>query len=263
MRTIKLTLAYDGTAFAGWQSQAKGRTLQDTLESTLEKITGERLRVEASGRTDAGVHALGQVVSFDTESPLPADVLWRALNSTLPRDMAAVAVEDAPPGFHARRAAKSKRYRYVIRDTRQPNVFERNYTWQLPRRLDDERMAIAAQSLVGTHDFTSFETTGSPRSSSIRTVQALDIIRDPHDADRLLIEVEADGFLYNMVRSIVGTLAEVGRGVRQESWPGEVLAAISRRAAGQTAPAQGLFLLWVKYEPAAVDAPARDEARAS
>ncbi|HEX4144460.1 MAG TPA: tRNA pseudouridine(38-40) synthase TruA [Pirellulales bacterium] len=249
MRTIKLTLAYDGTAFAGWQSQSDRRTLQETLEETLRQIIGERLRVAASGRTDAGVHALGQVVSFDTESALSADVLQRALNAELPRDMAVVEVVDAPPGFHARRDARSKRYRYVIRDGRRPNVFERNYAWHVPQRLDERRLAQAACAMTGTHDFSSFETQGSPRASSVRTVHALEVIRDGVDPDRLLIEIEANGFLYNMVRSIVGTLVEVGRGVRDENWPGEVLAAADRRAAGRTAPPQGLFLLWVKYDP--------------
>ncbi|HEY1786009.1 MAG TPA: tRNA pseudouridine(38-40) synthase TruA [Pirellulales bacterium] len=254
MRTIKLTLAYDGTAYAGWQSQTDQRTLQDTLEQALAQIVGERLRVAASGRTDAGVHALGQVVSFDTESSLSAEILHRALNAELPRDMAVIEVQDAPLGFHARRDARSKRYRYVIRDVRRPNVFERNYSWQVPQRLDNERLARAAVSLVGTHDFSSFETHGSPRASSVRTVEALEIARDTADPDRLLIEVEANGFLYNMVRSIVGTLVEVGRCVRDEGWPAEVLAAADRRAAGRTAPAQGLFLLWVNYDRPLTDA---------
>jgi tRNA pseudouridine38-40 synthase len=248
MRTIKLTLAYDGTAYAGWQAQSDRRTLQQTLEQALEQIVGERLRVSASGRTDAGVHALGQVVSFHTESPLSVDVLERALNAELPRDMAVIEVDDAPAAFHARRDARSKRYRYVIRDGRQPNVFERNYAWQVPRRLDDARLARAALPLVGTHDFSSFETQGSPRATSVRTVHALEIVRDTVDPDRLWIEIEANGFLYNMVRSIVGTLVEVGRGARDEGWPSEVLAAVDRRAAGRTAPAHGLFLLWVKYD---------------
>ncbi|HTU25374.1 MAG TPA: tRNA pseudouridine(38-40) synthase TruA [Pirellulales bacterium] len=253
MRTIKLTLAYDGTAYAGWQAQPDRRTLQQTLEDVIERITGERLRVAASGRTDAGVHALGQVVSFDTESQLSADVLLRALNAELPRDMAVAAVCDAAAGFHARRDARSKRYRYVVRDGRQPNVFERNYAWQIYERLDDERMARAARALVGTHDFTSFETQGSPRATSVRTVYALEVARDPADRDRLIVEVEANGFLYNMVRAIVGTLVEVGRGAHDEDWPAKVLAAAYRSAAGRTAPAQGLFLLWVKYDEPAAD----------
>jgi tRNA pseudouridine38-40 synthase len=248
MRTIKLTLAYDGTGYAGWQSQPDRRTLQDTLEQALARIVGHGLRVAASGRTDAGVHALGQVVSFETESALSTDVLARALAAELPRDMAIVSAEEAPAGFHARRDAQSKRYRYVIRDGRVPSVFERNYAWQVWRPLDDGAIVRSASALVGTHDFSSFETTGSPRASSVRTVSALDVQRDAADADRLLIEVEANGFLYNMVRSMVGTLVEVGWHARDESWPAEVLAARDRSAAGRTAPAQGLFLLWVKYQ---------------
>ncbi len=241
MRTIKLTLAYDGTAYAGWQSQPDRRTLQETLEQAIQQIVGEQLRVVASGRTDAGVHALGQVVSFNTHSALSADVLLCALNAELPRDMAVIEVCDAATGFDARRDARSKRYRYVIRDGQHPRVFERNYAWQVPRRLDDRRLARAALPLVGTHDFSSFETQGSPRATSVRTVYALEVIRDPVDPDRLWIEIEANGFLYNMVRSIVGTLVEVGRGVREEDWPGEVLAATDRRAAGRTAPARIVF----------------------
>ena len=259
MRTIKLTLAYDGTGYAGWQSQPDRRTLQDTLEAVLGQILGHPLRVAASGRTDAGVHAFGQVVSFDTDSQLSADVLFRALNAELPRNMAVVAAEEAPAGFHARRDAHGKRYRYVIRDGRVSNVFERNFAWQVPRRLDEARMARAAAALVGTHDFASFETTGSPRASSVRTVTALEIARDPADADRLLIEIEASGFLYNMVRSIVGTLVEVGWQTRDESWPAAVLAARDRTAAGRTAPAQGLVLLWVKYDGPECDSVDRSE----
>jgi tRNA pseudouridine38-40 synthase len=247
MRTIKLTLAYDGSAYCGWQTQSKEPTLQLALERALERVTGQSLGVAASGRTDAGVHALGQVVSFDTDSHLPADVFLRALNAELPRDMVVVASEEATSGFHARRDARRKRYRYVIGDGPTANVFQRHYAWQLPTRLNDKAMRRAAQALVGRHDFSSFETRGSPRASNVRTIFDLEAARNPVDADQLHIEVEADGFLYNMVRAIVGTLIEVGRGVKDEDWPAAVLAARHRRAAGQTAPAQGLFLLWVKY----------------
>jgi len=247
MRTIKLTLAYDGTAYAGWQAQASQPSLQETLEQAICRITGEQLRVETSGRTDAGVHALAQVVSFDTQTHLSAEILQRALNAELPRDMAVIAAAEAPPGFHARRQALGKRYRYVIRDGQVADVFARHYAWQLFGRLDAGAMHRAAQALVGRHDFSSFETTGSPRVSSVRTVLAIDVARDDRDADLMRVEVEADGFLYNMVRTIVGTLVEVGRGSKSEAWPAEVLAAADRRAAGQTAPAQGLILLWVRY----------------
>lgn len=249
MRTLKLTLAYDGTAYAGWQWQQGQRTLQGELEAALARITGETIRVTASGRTDAGVHAFGQVVSFQTGSQLSAAVLQKALNAELPDDMAVLAAVDERDGFHAIRNAVRKRYRYVIYDGPVRDVFRRQYAWHYRRRLDVEAMQRAAQALAGTHDFRSFETTGSQRTSSVRTVFEISVARAGQGSrETVTVEIEADGFLYNMVRSIVGTLVEVGRGERPETWPAEALAARDRRAAGMTAPAQGLFLLHVEYE---------------
>ena len=255
MRTFKLTLAYDGTAYAGWQSQPGEPTLQGTLEKALEKITGQSVRTVASGRTDSGVHALGQVVGFHVDTPLAADVLQRALNAELPHDMAVVDAAEAPDGFHAIRDARRKRYRYVIHNARVHDVFLRRYAWHVYEPLDVAVMHTVAQGLLGTHDFSSFETQGSSRETSVRTVYELSVRRgepegdaeESRGADRIIIEVEADGFLYNMVRAIVGTLVEVGRGAKPATWPAEVLAAQSRRAAGPTAPPQGLFLLRVDY----------------
>ena len=280
MRTIKLTLAYDGTDFAGWQTQESDRSVQATLEETLEKITGARPSTLASGRTDAGVHALGQVVSFRTESRLTCDVLQRALNAELPRTIAVLGAADVHEGFHATHDALRKRYRYVLHDGPVRDVFALRYAWHLGRgRLDVPAMQRAAAALVGTHDFSSFETTGAPRKTSVRTVYDLSIERGragqgrgerngpslpPGEAraeralpagegragegsDFVALEIEANGFLYNMVRTVVGTLVEVGRAARPESWPGEVLAAADRRRAGRTAPPQGLFLVRVQY----------------
>jgi tRNA pseudouridine38-40 synthase len=247
-RTIKLTLAYDGTDFAGWQLQPDLRTLQGSLEETLAKITGRQSRVFASGRTDAGVHALGQVVSFETESALPAEVLHKALNAELPNDMSAISVEDAPPQFNARRDAKRKRYRYLICDWRVRDVFRRRFAWQIYRRLDVEAMQRASRVLVGKHDFASFETSGSERETTVRTIFDLSIFRHkPPDGHVVQFEVEADGFLYNMVRNFVGTLVEVGQGRQSEAWVNEVLAACDRRRAGPTAPPHGLCLMSVSY----------------
>lgn len=249
MRTFKLTLAYDGTAYAGWQLQPGQNTVQGTLEMALEKITRTPLRVAASGRTDAGVHALGQVVSFRSDTHLTCEVLLKALNAELPRDVAALEVAEVRADFHATRDALRKRYRYQMDDGPVRDVFARAYAWQLRERVDVDAMHRAAQALVGTHDFASFETHGSPRDSSVRTVYELGLQRGQGGhSDRVTLEIEGNGFLYNMVRAIVGTLVEVGRGVRDEAWPAQVLAACDRKAAGQTAPPQGLFLVRVDYE---------------
>ncbi len=179
MRTFKVTLAYDGTNYSGWQFQPGRVTLQETFERALEKIAGQPIRVAASGRTDAGVHALGQVVSFRAELRLEPEVLARALNAELPRDMAVVDVRLASDDFHAIRSALRKRYRYVIDDSSVRDVFTRHHAWHYREPLDAAAMRRAAQGLVGTHDFSSFETHGSPRESSIRTVYELSVERLP------------------------------------------------------------------------------------
>jgi tRNA pseudouridine38-40 synthase len=249
MRTLKLTLAYDGTDFAGWQVQENKRTVQGVLEDAWAMITGERLRATASGRTDAGVHALAQVASLRTATQLTSDVLRRALNASLPADVVVGSVEDATEGFHAIRDAVSKRYRYVIHDGELADAFRRRWSWKVWQRLDERAMHRAAQALVGKHDFRSFQTSGAPRKTTVRTVSELWVRRGlADDADLITCEIEADGFLYNMVRAIVGALYEVGRGARPESWPAEVLAACDRRAGAMTAPPQGLFLVSVRYQ---------------
>lgn len=247
-RFLKLTLAYDGTSYAGWQVQREEATLQVVLEKAIEEFTGETLRVVASGRTDAGVHALGQVVSLQTDNELPCDVWLRALNANLPRDVAVLEVAEAPQGFHAIRDATGKRYRYVIQDGPLRDVFLLRYAWFVPVRLNDSAMQRAAQQLLGRHDFASFETSGSPRETTVRTVTDVILQRQAiGSAECLVLEIAADGFLYNMVRAIVGTLVEIGRGGQDPSWIDEVLAARNRKAAGQTAPPQGLFLVSVDY----------------
>src|SRR5262245_15651126 len=249
MRTFKLVLAYDGTGFAGWQRQPARRTVQGELEAALERITQSPTKCTASGRTDAGVHALGQVVSFHSETRHSPEVLTKALNAELPEDMLVFEVGEAPAGFHALRDAVRRRYRYVIQDGRPSDLFARKYVWHVYQRLDVEAMRAAAGPLVGAHDFASFETAGSPRLTTVRTVLDVTVERRRAElTDRVVIEVEADGFLYNMVRNIVGTLVAVGKGREAVSWPAEVLAARDRTKAGMTAPAQGLFLVEVAYE---------------
>jgi len=248
MRTFRLTLSYDGTAYAGWQVQANARTIQAELEAALRQVTGEQIRAVASGRTDAGVHALGQVVSFSSQTHLSADVLRKALDANLPKDLVVREVREAPAGFHAIRDALRKRYRYVLQDGPIRDVFGRAYAWCFPQRLDVQAMQAATAVLLGQHDFSSFEAAGSPRASSVRTIYELTGQRRAGDfLDRIVVEVEADGFLYNMVRNIVGSLVEVGRGRQEASWIEEVLAARNRKLAGMTAPPQGLFLVSVDY----------------
>ncbi len=248
MPTFRLTLAYDGTGFAGWQRQPQARTVQGELEAGIERITQQPSKCIASGRTDAGVHALGQVVSFQSETKLAGDVLCKALNAELPEDMLVFEVAETAPSFHALRDAVRKRYRYVIQDGRLPDLFDRKYVWHVYQRLDVPAMQQAAAALVGTHDFASFETAGSPRLSTVRTVFDLSVERHPAElTDRVVIEVEADGFLYNMVRNITGTLVAVGQGKERPTWPAHVLALKDRTQAGMTAPARGLFLVWVEY----------------
>lgn len=265
MRAIRLTIAYDGTNFAGWQAQEGQRTVQSELESALHKLTGETLRVTASGRTDSGVHAIEQIVSFATHSELAIGVFPRALNATLPHDVAVLAAAEAPPGFHAIRATRSKRYRYVLHDAPHHDVFLLRYGWHIRQRLDVGKMQLAAQSLLGTHDFVSFQTGGSPRKTTVRTVYDATVTRPLVDRPHIIhFEVEANGFLYNMVRVMVGTLVDIGRGMYDPAWMAELLARCDRNQAGMTAPAQGLFLLRVHFnehypQESATDDPTTDE----
>jgi tRNA pseudouridine38-40 synthase len=244
MRNIKLTLCYDGTDFHGWQRQPGLRTVQEVLEVAIERLTGIRTSTIASGRTDAGVHALGQSVNFLTASRHSIDTFVRALNAMMPRDVRVLDAAERPQSFHSTLDAKSKRYRYVIDNARIASPFQLRYRWHVPHPLDTRAMGRAARALLGRHDFRSFETDWPNRMSSVRTIVDLAVERQ---GDTVTIEVEADGFLYNMVRSIAGTLTLVGTGKRPESWVAEVLAAERRVEAGPTAPPQGLFLVVVRY----------------
>jgi len=183
-RWLKLTVCYEGTAYAGWQVQTDSSTVQESLEKSWQKITGETLRITASGRTDAGVHALGQVASLATETHLTNDVLQRALCAELPEDIVVLSVEDAPEGFHAIRDAVSKRYRYQIHNSRMPTVFDRRFVWHVSKPLNIEAMDRAAQALVGEHDFSSFESAGAERATSVRTVSLLTVEQGRGGASR-------------------------------------------------------------------------------
>lgn len=276
-RNIRLTLAYDGTNYCGWQVQSNGPSIQAALERAIQRLTGVKSAVYSAGRTDSGVHALGQVANFRTTFPMPPENFRPALQTKLPEDIVILDACEVPADFHATFAAKKKRYRYIIDNSPISLPFLKNYAWQLRRRLNAEAMHSAAQLLLGTHDFRSFETDWPNKATSVRTMMEISITRRPmfelwhvppqnpeisHRADPTVAELPtagldapliccefvADGFLYNMVRSILGTLVNVGRGKWTAEDVSRILEAQNRSVAGSTAPACGLYLVDVSYE---------------
>lgn len=249
LRNLRFTVRYDGTAFHGWQTQPGYRTVQETFEAALQSVTQEpRLRANPSGRTDAGVHAVGQVVNVYSVTRHAGPVLVKAVNARLPEDVCVRSCDDAPQSFCANKDAVKKRYRYRLYDGRPQDPFSRRYAHHSRKRLDEAAMDAGAQLLVGRHDFRCFETNYPNRLTSVRTVYAATVVRT--EPEFLHFDVEADGFLYNMVRAMAGTLLKVGRG----EWPPEmvtaILAALDRRAAGPNAPPEGLCLMSVTYPSA-------------
>ncbi len=245
MRTIKFFIEYDGTNYQGWQVQPKGATIQGLIEEKLARLTGEPVHLIGSGRTDAGVHALGQVAHFKTKSRLDVQTIQRALNSLLPSDIVIQKVEEADEGFHARKSSTSKVYEYWVLNRPLRSVFYRGTAWHVPQALNLRAMKKATRSLVGEHDFSSFQSVGSPKRTAIRRVTRAEWKRS--HGGLLRFEIEANGFLRQMVRAIVGTLVEVGKGkITSEDFK-RILDSRDRKKAGPTAPAHGLFLKEVKY----------------
>ena len=244
MPTIKLTLEYDGTSFVGWQRQLNLPTVQGAVETAIEGITQEKVSVAGAGRTDAGVHALGQVASFRIDRDMTSHEWTRALNAHLPETVTVRAVAVVSDDFHARRSAKGKLYEYRILNRPERPALDRHYCWHVYHPLDDGAMNHAALSLTGSRDFSSFETQPTENEDPVCNLQRLAVIRE---GDRLRIEAYADRFLKQMVRSIVGTLVEVGSGKRATSSMPDILAAKDRTKAGRTAPPQGLYLIRVDY----------------
>lgn len=258
-RNIRLLLAYDGTDFHGWQTQPGLRTVQETVEQAIRRVARHQVMLVGSGRTDAGVHAHGQVANFHTSHTMPCERLQHAIGGRLPKDISIIQVSEVPPAFWASRDAVSKLYRYTIYASRHRPVetLQHRYAYHFWHPLDVGKMRAAAGLLTGEHDFAAFATRGSPRQSTVRRIFHLDVYRH---GNHIYVDVEGNGFLYNQVRNIVGTLVEVGRG----HWPPEqmvdILASGDRSQAGPTAPARGLCLQWVRYDlPALESREARHE----
>ena len=241
---IKVVLEYDGRGFAGWQQQARGRTVESELKRTLRELTGKDHVVYAAGRTDAGAHAEGQVVNFRFEGRIAPQRLVAALNARLPEDVAALSAEVVPDGFHARYSARWRRYRYRYLDRQGRPALERTRCWHVAGPLDVEAMSRAAQALVGKHDWTTFCSASEPRDERVREMRSARLTRR---GEYVELELVAEGFLRGLARSIAGALAEVGRERRKPAWVGEILRAKDRRLAAKTAPAGGLTLMEVIY----------------
>ena len=250
MRNLKLILSYDGSEFSGWQVQPDTATVQGTLASAIGRITGEKVLPQASGRTDAGVHALAQVVTFVTESSVPAENFLKALNSYLPTSVRVLDVSEAAPDFHARKSAKAKTYRYRIFRPSVCSPFLVRYVWHYPYTLDEDAMARAAELVVGEHDFTSFAAADPERGREDVPVSNLRRIFSSaweRNGEELVYTVRGTGFLHHMVRNLVGTFILVGKATLQVEDIAKILAARDRSKAGPTAPANGLFLVSVEY----------------
>ena len=245
MRNIKLLIEYDGTSYLGWQVQPKGPTIQGILEEKLGLLTGEKIQLFGSGRTDSGVHAICQVAHFKTGSSMDTHRMQRALNSLLPPDIVIQKMEEVEESFHARRHSKSKVYEYRILNRNLRSVFHRGYVWHIPQKLDFKEMEKATQYLIGEHDFSSFRSVGSPTRTTVRKVTRAEWKRGRSGLVRF--EIEANGFLKQMVRAIIGTLVEVGKGRMNAVEFQRILESKDRRKAGPTAPGHGLFLKEVKY----------------
>ena len=237
-------LEYDGSGFAGWQQQAKGRTVEAELKRALREITGQELKVFAAGRTDAGAHAEGQVVSFQTDGRITPHRLMAGLNAKLPADVAVLSAEEVPDAFHARYSARWRRYRYRYLDRPSRPALERGRCWHVRGPLDADAMAQAAKALAGKHDWTSYCSASEPPDARVREMRSARVQRR---GDVVELELVAEGFLRGLARGIAGALAEVGRGRRPPEWVGEVLEAKDRRRAARTAPAGGLTLVEVIY----------------
>jgi tRNA pseudouridine38-40 synthase len=248
VRNIKITVQYDGSRYHGWQIQPGEKTIQGELSEAVSNLVGVRIQVHGASRTDAGVSALGQAGLFEIDSPIPIGNFPRAINGKLPKDIVVTSAEEVPRGFDLIGGVTSKLYRYTIYTGKHRPVMQLNRCWHIPRKLDVDAMDKGAQLLVGKKDFKSFASAADKRESSIRTIFRCDVNNNTEEEkDWIYVDVEGDGFLYNMVRNIVGTLVDVGKGRWKPEKIKEILEAKDRTTAGQLAPPQGLCLMWIKY----------------
>lgn len=243
-RNIKILLEYEGTNYAGWQRQKNAKTIQEAVEKAVEKITCKTTEVTGCSRTDAGVHAKGFVGNFYTESRIAIDRFADAINSQLSQDIVVLKAEEAELDFHSRYQAKGKTYSYTILNRIYPSPINRNYMYHFRQELDTDEMAVAAAQLIGTHDFAAFRSAGSSAKTSVRTITGLKVVRE---GDIIRIYATADGFLYNMVRIIAGTLIEVGIGKINPDNIQEIILSKDRTKSGRCVPPQGLCLEEVYY----------------
>ena len=246
MRNIKLTIEYDGKDFNGWQKQPNKLNIQGTIEKAIEEITGEKIDLIASGRTDSGVHSLGQVANFKTNSNIPIEKIPIAINSKLKKSILIKSAEEVDEKFHSRLTCKKKTYRYVINNSKYGTAIYRNLETHIPIKLDIDKMKKAIKYFEGEHDFKAFKASGTSSKSSIRTIYKAEIIEKENE--KIWIELTGNGFLYNMVRIIAGTLVDVGLGKIQPETIPNILESRKRENAGKTLPPQGLYLVRVNYE---------------
>ncbi len=245
MRNIKLTIEYDGKDFNGWQKQPNKLNIQGTIEQAIKAITGEEIELNASGRTDAGVHALGQVANFKTNSQIPIEKFAIAINSRLKRSIVIKKAEEVDERFHSRLNCKKKTYRYVINNSFEGSAIYRNLETHIPQKLDIDKMKQAIKYFEGEHDFKAFKASGTSSKSSVRTIYETNLYQEN---DRIFIELTGNGFLYNMVRIIAGTLVDVGLGKIKPEEISQIIKEEKRENAGKTLPPNGLYLLKVMYE---------------
>lgn len=246
MRNIKLTIEYDGKDFNGWQKQPNKLNIQGTIEEAIKRITGEEIDLMASGRTDAGVHAFGQVANFKTNSNIPIEKIPIAINTNLKKSIRIVDAQEVDERFHSRLSCKRKTYRYVINCGKYESAIYRNLETYVPFKLDVKKMQEAAKYFEGEHDFKAFKASGTSSKSTVRTIYKANVILQKND--RIFIELTGNGFLYNMVRIIAGTLVEVGEGKIEPDRIPEIIDSKNRENGGKTLPAKGLFLLNVEYD---------------